>query len=108
MDKERLDEIENNIVNSQDVDKSVVQQVLLECIEEIRKLNNNFQDLKLGQHIIITGKTNSHEFEIGQECIVVEWDEFDGEEDGEYGVEAVPIEGGEHWFVRHTDYRVKV
>ncbi|MFI2856910.1 hypothetical protein ACH6EH_07190 [Paenibacillus sp. JSM ZJ436] len=107
MNLERLDEIEKNIINNPTIDKAVVQSILQECIDEIRRLNNNFIYAKPGQHIIIRAKTNSHEFEIGQECIVTEWYWFSEEEDGSLGVEASSLDNKETWLVKHTDYLIK-
>ncbi|ALS09970.1 hypothetical protein ABE82_26520 (plasmid) [Paenibacillus peoriae] len=81
--------------------QSILNSVLLK-MEDLEKEGR----AHIGQHIVITARTNEHGFEIGQECVVVEWDEFDEEEDAEYGVEAIPAKGGEHWFIRHTDYRL--
>lgn len=58
----------------------------------------------IGDKIEIIGNCNSHEFEIGQEVIVVEWNEFGDPEDVEYGVEA--SDGKNSWFIRHEDYEV--
>ncbi|KAA9007273.1 hypothetical protein F4V43_01955 [Paenibacillus spiritus] len=106
MNKKYLDEIEEKFINNPAVDKSAVQAVLQHCVDEIRRLTGDYSKVIPGTHIIITANTNSHEFEINQECVVVEWDWF-SEEDGEYGVEAMSVAGGEHWFVRHTDYIFK-
>lgn len=106
MDKEQLDEIEKNFINNPAIDKSSVQAVLQQCVDEIRRLTGDYTIVTPGTRIIITGNTNAHEFEINQECIVVAWDDFSEEEDGELGVEAVAIGGNEHWLVRHTDYDV--
>lgn len=102
--KERLDEIETSIVNNPHIDKAVVQQVLMDCVEEIRRLYGHIVGSKLiGKKIKIIGNTNAHEFVIGDIVQIVEFDEFDPS-DEESGVEAAPLNGGEHWFVRHGDY----
>ncbi|MBU7316048.1 hypothetical protein [Paenibacillus oleatilyticus] len=102
--KERLDEIETNFVNNPYIDKAVLQQILLDCVEEIRRLYGYTSTTILaGRQIRITGSTNEHEFEIGQIVTITEFDDFDPA-DAVYGVEAEPIDGGEHWFVRHGDY----
>lgn len=118
MDEERLREIENNIINNPTVDLFVVQQVLLECVDEIRNLKNIDKGVpgrivdprqNIGKTIKITGNTNSHEFEIGQECVIVEWDNFSEEEDGDSGVEAMAVgdEERDTWLVKHSDYVFK-
>ncbi|NUU54892.1 hypothetical protein HP548_12475 [Paenibacillus taichungensis] len=118
MDEERLREIENNIINNPKVDLFVVQQVLLECVDEIRTLKNTDTGVpgrifdprqNIGKTIIITRNTNSHEFEIGQECVIVEWDNFSEEVDGHSGVEAMAVGDVEcdTWYVLHSDYDFK-
>jgi hypothetical protein len=102
--KERLDEIEANIINNSSIDKAVVQQVLMDCVTEIRRLYAfTTTQILAGKRIRIIGNINEHEFEIGQITTIVEFDDFDPS-DAEYGVEVSPIDGGEHWFVRHGDY----
>jgi|GEM_PF-3953079 len=101
--KERLNEIED-MCNNTAIDKSVLQAVLLSCVDELRRLYGYMPVAKnLGKKIRITGNTNEHEFEIGQTVVIVEFEDFDPA-DAEYGVEAAPLNGGEHWFVRHGDY----
>ncbi|MCM3273993.1 hypothetical protein [Paenibacillus elgii] len=80
-----------------------MQQILLDCVEEIRRLYGfTSTTILAGRQIRITGSTNEHEFEIGQVVTIVEFNEFDEFDpaDARYGVEAEPIDGGEHWFVR--------
>ncbi len=100
--KERLDEIEENFVNNPNIDKVVVQTMLLECIEEMRRL---YAYTLIGKRVRITGNTNAHEFKIGETVIIRDFEEFDPE-DAEYGVEASSVDGRDVWFVRHTDYEV--
>lgn len=59
----------------------------------------------IGDFVEIIANSNAHDFEIGQIVQVVEWQDFDPE-DAVVGVECAPVNGGEHWFVRHTDYRI--
>ncbi|WP_436663570.1 hypothetical protein ACOALA_13600 [Alicyclobacillus acidoterrestris] len=58
---------------------------------------------KVGDFVEITANTNEHGFNIGEVVVVVDWEEFEQEEQG---LECVSVNGGEHWFVRHTDYRI--
>ena len=83
------------------LDQQLALNIVLHKMETLEK-----QDwASIGDHIVITDNTNSHEFEIGQECVVCPWDWFSEDEDRDAGVEASPVNGGEHWFVRHTDYK---
>ncbi|MCW3793890.1 hypothetical protein OM416_20055 [Paenibacillus sp. LS1] len=75
--------------------------------DEIRRLIGINTSISPGQHIVITANTNHHEFEFGQHCVVTEWEIYD-EAERDVGVEAMPVNGGQHWFVNHTDYDVKI
>ncbi|WP_314584381.1 hypothetical protein [Paenibacillus terrigena] len=56
-----------------------------------------------GDKVKITGNTNDHPFEMGQEVLVTSWYDFEPA-DGEFGVEVSEHKETEHWFIRHADY----
>lgn len=61
-------------------------------------------DIRVGDTLVITGNSNDHPFEIGQQVIVMNWYDFE-EADGAFGLEVCAHPELEHWFVRHSDYR---
>jgi hypothetical protein len=110
MNEIQLKEIEE-LAQNPTVDKSVLATLLIECVDEIRKLKTYLEDIevkrhaKIGDRIRIQANTNEHGFEIGDTVIVIDWEDCD-DEDGEFGVEAKHLYGGDSWFVLHSDYVV--
>jgi len=103
--KERLNETEEMCMNPA-IDKSVLQVTLLNCVAELKRLHGFIPiPQNVGKKIKITGNSNEHKFGLGDIVVIVDFEDFDLE-DAENGVEAASEEGGEHWFVRHTDYEL--